>query len=69
MASYISHNPQFIMNGFIHVGITKALNGEDINDASSDSEDVATTTFEESDEDNTLIDFIVLKQIFTMIVL
>ena len=32
MASYISDNPQFIVNGFIHAGITKALNGEDIND-------------------------------------
>ena len=64
MASYISDNPQFIMNGFIHAGITEALNGEDIIDASSsDPEDVAITTSEESeddDEDSTPIDFIVL---------
>ena len=50
------------MNGFIHAGITEALNGEDINDASSDPEDITITTSEESDddEDNTLIDFILL---------
>ena len=64
MASYISDNPQFIVNGFIHAGITKALNGKDITDtSSSDPEDVATTTSEDSDdddEDSTLIDFIVL---------
>ena len=63
MASYISDNPLFIVNGFIYAGITKALNGKDINDASSDPEDIATITSEESDddnEDNTFIDFIVL---------
>jgi len=52
------------VNDFIHAGITKALNDEDMNDASSsDPEDVATTTSEETDdndEDSTVIDFIVL---------
>ena len=62
MANYISDNPQFIVNGFIHAGIAKALNGEDIpvSDPSA-SEAIATTTSEESDdEDNAVIDFIVL---------
>ena len=35
MAKYISNNPQFIVNGFIHAGIAKALNGEDTNDSSA----------------------------------
>ena len=30
MVKYISDNPQFIVNGFIHAGIAKALNGEDL---------------------------------------
>ena len=38
------------MNGFIHAGIAKALNGEDI-DNSSAPEAIATTTSEESDDD------------------
>ena len=62
MANYISDNPQFIVNSFIHAGIAKALNGEDIpvSDPSA-SEAIATTTSEESDdEDNAVIDFIVL---------
>ena len=63
MAHYIGDNSQFIVNGFTHASIAKALNGEDIDD-SSVSEAIATTIPEESDddddEDNTHIDFIVL---------
>ena len=63
MAHYIGDNPQFIVNGFIHASIAKALNGEDIDDSSA-SEAIATTIPEESDDDddkdNTHIDFIVL---------
>ena len=66
MASYISDNPQFIVNGFIHAGITKALNGEDINDAS-----IATTTSEESDddEDNTPLTSLYYNKTFNMIIM
>ena len=65
MANYIGDNPQFIVNGFIHAGIAKALSGEDIDNTPSDpsaSEAIATTTSEESDddEDDTHIDLIVL---------
>ena len=35
MHEYIASNPQFILNGFMHAGITKALDG----DLDSDSED------------------------------
>ena len=48
------------MNGFIHAGIAKALNGEDIDNPSA-PEAIATTTSEESDDDDdTHIDLIVL---------
>ena len=62
MANYIADNPPFIVNDFIHAGIVKALNGEDIDNTPSASEAIATTTSEESDddEDNTHIDLIVL---------
>ena len=57
MANYIGDNPQFILNGFIHAGTAKALNGEDIDNPSA-SEAIASTTSEESDddEDDTHID-------------
>ena len=35
MAKYIGNNPQFIVKGFIYVGIAKALSGEDIHDPSA----------------------------------
>ena len=60
-ANYIDDNPQFIVHGFIHAGIAKALNGVDIDNPSA-SEAIATTTSEESDddEDDTHIGLIVL---------
>ena len=64
MAKYIGDNSQFIVNGFIHAGIAKALNGEDIDNLSSDPsalEAIASTSEEsDDDEDNTHSDFIVL---------
>ena len=60
MANYIGNNPQIIVNDFIHARIAKALNGEDIDNPSA-SEAIATTTSEESDdEDDTHIDLFVL---------
>ena len=35
MADYISSNPQIVVNGFMHAGITRALDG--LEDESSDS--------------------------------
>ena len=32
MLEYIASNPQFIVNGFVHTGITKALDGSDRED-------------------------------------
>ena len=37
MTHYIGDNPQFIVNSFIHASITKALNGEDIDNSSASS--------------------------------
>ena len=61
MANYIGDNPQFIVNGYIHARIAKAINGEDIDNPSA-LEAIATTTSEESDddEDDTHIGLIVL---------
>ena len=66
-ADYISNNPHIIVNGFVHAGISSALDG---NTASVPNCDVDTTS-EESDgeesddddndeEDNAVIDFIML---------
>ena len=65
MANYIGDNPQFIVNGFIHAEIAKALSDEDIDNTPSDpsaSKAIATTTSEESDDDkdDPYIDLIVL---------
>ena len=67
MYDYISKNPDFIVNGFLHSGISKALDGisdddlpqlldtnDNDNETSSDSSD------ESGDEDNAAIDYIVL---------
>jgi len=63
MAEYISGNPQFIVNGFLHCGITAALDGKSpdvgIEDA-PDSEQSASEQSETDDkEDNLAVDFIV----------
>ena len=42
MYKYIASNPQFIVNGFIHMGITKALDG-DLDSASEDDVDEHST--------------------------
>ena len=66
MYEYISNNLDFIVNGFLHSGISKALNGIidddlpqlDIND--SDNEMSSDSSDESGDEDNAVIDYIVL---------
>ena len=65
MYNFISNNPDFIVNGFLHSGINKALDSItdddlpqlDIND--SDNETSSDSSCE-SDEDNAVIDYIVL---------
>ena len=66
MYDYISNNPDFIVNGFLHSGISKALDGIidddlpqlDTND--SDNETSSDSSDESGDEDNAVIDYIVL---------
>ena len=59
-ADYISNNPHIIVNGFVHTGISSALEG---NIASVPNCDVDTTSKESDDgddeeEDNAIIDYI-----------
>ena len=63
-ADYISNNPHIIVNGFIHAGISSALDG---NTASVPNCEVDTTSEVSDDddddgdeEDNAVIDYIVL---------
>ena len=66
MYDYISNNPNFIVNGFLHSGVSKALDGItdddlpqlDTND--SDNEMSSDSSDESGDEDNAVIDYIVL---------
>ena len=50
MWDYISDNPQFIVNGFLHSGISKALDGDD--DDTSVPEDNSTMDTSDEDEDS-----------------
>ena len=66
MYVFISNNPDFIVNGFLHSGINKALDSItddylpqlDTND--SDNETSSDSFCESDDEDNAVIDYIVL---------
>jgi len=69
MADYIINNPQFIVNGFLHSGISEALDGGaieympllDINDLDANDNETLSDNSDESDnEDNAVIDYIVL---------
>ena len=64
MADYITNNPQFIVNGFIHSGISKALDGGAIDDLSlsviNESDAIDETSSDGSDDDAATIDYIVL---------
>ena len=65
MYNFISNNPDFIVNGFLHSGINKALDSItdddlpqlDINDSDNETSSGSSC---ESDEDNAVIDYIVL---------
>ena len=66
MYDYISDNPDFIVNGFLHSGISKALDGTCDDDlpqlATNDNanETSIESSGESGDEDNAVIDYIVL---------
>ena len=49
MAEYISNNPQFVIQGFAHSGISLALDGINIEEDSD--EDTSDDDYEEDDED------------------
>ena len=62
---YISNNPDFIVNGFLHSGISKALGGitddlPQLDTKHSDNEMSSDNSDESGDEDNAVIDYIVL---------
>ena len=60
MWDYIAHNPHFIVNGFVHAGISKALDGED--DGDIPVSEVTSSATDTSDEEphNDFVDYIVL---------
>ena len=70
MADYISNNLQFIVNGFLHAGISEALDGKTDNDTpvpnsdktetESDGEEKDNADDDDDDESNPIIDYIVL---------
>jgi len=55
MVDYIDQNPQFIVNGFIHAGITGALDGK------SDESDAPENDSDEDHNENEAVNYIVLK--------
>ena len=66
MYDFISNNPDFIVNGFLHSGINKALdsitddNLPQLDTSDSDNETSSDSSGESDDEDNAVIDYIVL---------
>ncbi len=55
MAEYLSNNPQFIVNGFLHSGITAAIDGDEIESVDApDSEEIFSDVSDgdSSDEDS-----------------
>ena len=60
MRDYIVNNPQFIVNGFVHAGISKGLDGED--DGDIPVPEVTSSATDTSDEEphNDFVDYIVL---------
>ena len=64
MYDYISDNPDFIVNGFLHSGISKALDGtcdDDLPHLDTNDNETSSESLDESvDEDNAVIDYIVL---------
>ena len=60
MLDYIENNPQFIVNGFLHAGISKALDGKD--DGDIPVPEVTDSATDTSDEEpvSGFVDYIVL---------
>ena len=50
MVDYITQNPQFIINEFVHVGILGALDGRSESDVPE--QDDVSSTISDSDEDD-----------------
>ena len=61
MWDYIMNNSQFIVNGFLHARISKALDGEDDGEIPIPEVTVAATVTSEEDEepDNSFVDYTV----------
>ena len=49
---YISNNPQFIVNGFLHTGISEALTDNDTPVPNSDDTESESDDDEEEDDDD-----------------
>ena len=65
MYDYISNNPDFIVNGFLYSGISKALDDitddlPQLNTNDSDNEMSSDSSDESGDKDNAVIDYIVM---------
>ena len=67
VADYISNNSHIIVNGFVHAGISSALDGNtasvsncDVDTTSEESEDEQSDNDDDDEEDNAVIDCIVL---------
>jgi len=57
MVDYITQNPQFIINGFVHAGITGALDGRSESDL-PEQDDVSSNS-DEDDDENEIVDYVV----------
>lgn len=61
-AGYISNNPHFIVNGFVHAGITSVLDGNTTSvpdcdvDTASEESDVDDDDDDDNEENNAIID-------------
>ena len=55
MADYITQNPQFIVNGFVHAGITGALDGRSEYDV-PDQGDASSSTSDPDEDKNEIVD-------------
>ena len=60
MWDYIANNPQFIVNGFVNAGISKALDGEDNNDIPVPEVTSSATDTSDEEPHNDFVDYIML---------
>lgn len=54
----ISDNPQFIVNGFLHAGISKALDGDNNDTSVSEVNDNTADASDEDEPDNAFVDLL-----------